>query len=171
MNIFYLDRCPVDAAVYHCDKHVVKMCSELCQQLVSASLANGKVLDDMPSTKAGNPMKGGYHRHPCTVWVGTSLPNYLWAAHHGIALCNEYHYRYRKRHWCHTPIEQLLSWADDLAFPQSDATPPAQAMPDDFHMPDPVDAYRAYYSYKTSIMDVSYKRNREQPWWLQREAA
>ena len=33
MNIFFLDYCPVKAAEFHCDKHVVKMIVETTQML------------------------------------------------------------------------------------------------------------------------------------------
>ena len=33
MNIFRLDNDPISAAIYQCDKHVVKMCLETAQLL------------------------------------------------------------------------------------------------------------------------------------------
>ena len=36
MNIFYLDKDPVKAAQYSCDKHVVKMILESAQMLCTA---------------------------------------------------------------------------------------------------------------------------------------
>ena len=36
MNIFYLDKDPVKAAEYSCDKHVVKMILESAQMLCTA---------------------------------------------------------------------------------------------------------------------------------------
>ena len=36
MNRFILDKGPITAAKYHCDKHVVKMILEECQMLSSA---------------------------------------------------------------------------------------------------------------------------------------
>ena len=36
MNIFYLDKDPVKAAKYSCDKHVVKMILESAQMLCTA---------------------------------------------------------------------------------------------------------------------------------------
>jgi hypothetical protein len=146
------------------------MCSELCQQVASASLARGKRPEDMPLTKAGTPMKGGYHNHPCTQWVGEAALNYLWAVYHGLALCNEYRYRYRRRHFCQSALVQMAEWQDDLSFPVTGATEPALAMPEEFQLPGrPVDSYRQYYSYKTSVMDVSYRRGRTEPDWLRRD--
>ena len=36
MNIFHLDKNPIKCALYHCDKHVVKMILETAQMLSTA---------------------------------------------------------------------------------------------------------------------------------------
>ena len=36
MNIFHLDKNPIKCALYHCDKHVVKMILETSQMLSTA---------------------------------------------------------------------------------------------------------------------------------------
>ena len=96
MNIFVLDNDPKVAAQLHADKHVVKMVLELYQQMGSAMRRHGATDKDMPLTAKGTPLKGGYHNHPCTRWVGDTRANFEWAAEHAIALCEEYTYRYGK---------------------------------------------------------------------------
>ena len=89
MNIFILDADPVTAAEMYCDKHVPKMVVELYQQMGSALRRHGATDDQMPLTQAGKPLKGGYHHHPCTQWVGGSRANYAWAWLHGKQLWRE----------------------------------------------------------------------------------
>ena len=69
VNIFVLSRKPQRAAVYHHDKHVVKMPIELGQMLSTACRLSG--------VPAG--YKVAYQNHPCTLWVRASLSNWLWA--------------------------------------------------------------------------------------------
>ena len=143
MNIFVLDKDPVKAAQMHCDKHCVKMVLELYQQLGSAVRRHGATDHQMPLTKAGTPLKGGYHNHPCTLWVGDSRSNYGWATDHAVALCREYTHRYGKQHACQKGIEQLLGMSHLI--PQDQPTPFAQAMPEKYKNHNAIKAYRDYY--------------------------
>ena len=133
------DRDPVVAAQSLPDRHIVKMPVETVQMLVSACLRH----DIQPKviTKAGTHHKGGYHKHPCTVWAGDTSQNALWLLHHGFALCHEYTKRYGKVHFAQG---QLATLADPVHFdlPLNGFTSPAQAMPEHCKHPDPVVAYR-----------------------------
>ena len=92
MNIFYLDKDPIEAAKQSCDKHVVKMIVESAQMLSTAHrMIDGKEYTD--KTKAGRRIKRWKHPntnlektlykachtgHPSTVWVMQSAYNYHW---------------------------------------------------------------------------------------------
>tara|TARA_R100000951_G_scaffold9424_1_gene8352 strand:+ start:368 stop:829 length:462 start_codon:yes stop_codon:yes gene_type:complete len=130
----------------YCDKHSPKMVVELLQQLGSAVIRHGATPDMMPLTKKGTPLKGGYHRHPCTIWCGDSRANYVWATLHAIELCEEYTRRFGKTHFCEKGILQLVYMAHLI--PEGELTPFAQAMPDEYRNDDAVVAYRAYYHSK-----------------------
>ena len=157
MNIFVLDTDPIEAARMYCDKHVPKMVVELLQQLGSAAIRHGATPEQMPLTKKGTPLKGGYHNHPCTVWCGESNANYSWAFLHAIELCKQYTIRFNKTHFCETGIRQLFDLMPLI--PIGKLTPFALAMPDE-HRPigidivyhargdDAVQAYRRYYHTK-----------------------
>ena len=147
MNIFVLSYVPETAAQHYCDKHTPKMCVEMLQQLGSAVIRHGATPEQMPLTKKGTPLKGGYHNHPCTRWCGDSRSNFMWAARHAVELCQEYTRRFGKTHFCETGIRQLQGMA--YMIPQGTLTPFAQAMPDEYKRDDAVDAYRAYYHSKT----------------------
>ncbi len=122
MNIFILDLDVKKCAQYHVDKHVVKMILETAQLLCGVHHVTDQVTDQVP-------YKLSHKNHPCSIWARESLSNYLYLCELGLELCNEYTYRYGKRHksqdvieWCLTNKPNIL----DKGF-----TEPAKAMPDE----------------------------------------
>lgn len=90
MNVFYLDTDPALCAEYHCDKHVVKMCTEYAQLLGGAHLQHGSWKPEMYRPQnLGNR----YVR-----WAGGSAANYAWLYDLWLALGREYTRRYGKVH-------------------------------------------------------------------------
>jgi len=85
MNIFVLSSDPIEAAQMLCGKHVVKMPLESAQLLCS------------PYPKGAAPYRRTHYNHPCAVWARESLGNYLWLVEHGLALCDEFNSRYKKK--------------------------------------------------------------------------
>jgi hypothetical protein len=81
----------------------------------------------------------------------------------GLSLCEEYTYRYGKRHksqdvieWCITNIPNLRE--------NGDVTPFALAMPDECKVNTAVDSYRLYYI--THKKGFSTWKNRNKPEWF-----
>ena len=165
MNIFVLSYDPVEAAEMHCDKHCVKMVVELYQQLGSALRRSGATDEQMPLTQSGKPLRGGYHHHPCTKWCGDSRENFEWAAEHGIALAEEYTFRYGKTHSCEAGIRQMADMSHLI--PSDRMTPFAQAMPEEYHNQSSVDAYRDYYWHDKRLnIKCEWNKGRQAPeWW------
>lgn len=150
MNIFILSEDPVIAAQSHCDKHVVKLILESAQMLCSV----------FPAGQA--PYKRTHYSHPCSIWARTSKQNYEWLINYGLALCNEYTYRYNKTHksmaviqWCRDNMPML---------PDSGLTRFAQAMPDKYKCEDVVQSYHNYYiGEKTKLLTYT---KRKPPEWI-----
>lgn len=94
MNIFFLDEDPKISAIYNVDAHVIKIITEINQQLACA-YPNGFA-----------PYKHSHRNHPMTRWCISSLSNFNLAIQHGEALCAEYTYRYEKTH----KGEAILNW-------------------------------------------------------------
>lgn len=149
MNIFVVDRDPVQAAKDLCDKHVVKMILETAQMLCTTH-------------KGGAPYKPSHMKHPCTIWASVSMDNYEWLLSHGFALCEEYARRYGKRH----KTQDVLEWLDANRpqIPRIGLTPFAQAMPDEFKHHDAVEAYRNYYIGAKSKIAV-WNHSTKPSWW------
>lgn len=133
MNIFYLHKNPKICAQYHCDKHVVKMILETAQILSTVHWMNN----------GEGPYKPTHKKHPCVIWANESKSNYLWLIDLGLELCEEYTYRYGKRHKSEAVIKKMkkkIPKIKDLGI-----TKRPQAMPEEYRHPNAVTAYRRYY--------------------------
>ncbi len=127
-------------AQYHCDKHVVKMILETAQLLCGV---HHVAVHDTVHDTAHVPYKLSHKNHPCSIWARDSMSNYLYLCEIGLALCEEYTYRYGKRHKSQEVIEWCLMnkpQIQDVGF-----TTPPKAMPDEYKTEDVIESYRKYY--------------------------
>ncbi len=166
MNIFFTDRNPHTAAQSLPDKHIVKMPVETVQMLVSVLMRHDVAHDVV--TKAGTLHRGGYHRHPCTVWAGDRGLHAFWLLMHGQALCDEYTHRYGKVHACQHQLDRVKELLHQCNFAQTGWVEPAQAMPDECKHADAVTAYRTYMRHKVDSKPWSFvwAKGRPAPDWL-----
>lgn len=140
MNLFYLDRDPVEAARMQCDKHVVKMILETAQMLSTAHIE----LDGQQVA-----YKSTHKNHPSTVWVRSSAAAYEWAYKHMMALGREYTKRYGKVHKTIAEHAEMLSQLPDaLVHCVKPFDVPPQCMYDECRRDDTVLAYQLYYNAK-----------------------
>jgi len=140
VNIFFLDWDVEKNAQYHCDKHVVKMILETAQLLCGVHHVTAH---DTTHDTAHVPYKLSHKNHPCSIWARDSMSNYLYLCEIGLALCEEYTYRYGKRHKSQEVIEWCLMnkpQIQDIGF-----TTPPKAMPDEYKTEDVIESYRKYY--------------------------
>ena len=153
MNIFILDRDIRRCARYHADQHVVKMILESAQMLCTVvNEAGGKA-----------PYKTTHVHHPCTLWTGQSLSNWLWLQKLAMALNDEYRYRYgaSKDHKSAVIVKNLpVPPIEDKGLTEF-----AQAMPEQYRVPgDAVAAYRRFYAGEKSRFARWTRRSR--PKWF-----
>lgn len=158
MNIFFLDKDVVKCAQYHCDKHVVKMILETAQLLCGAHYTTNQVTDQVP-------YKLSHKNHPCAIWTRKSLSNYLYLCELGIELCNEYTFRYEKRHKSQDVIEWCI--VNKAKIPDLGFTDPPKAMPDIFKVESTTESYRNYY--RGAKKDFATWKKRETPEWFLEE--
>jgi hypothetical protein len=197
MNIFALSVDPKEAAKAHADKHVVKMILEACQMLYTAhwicvhpelllhrapiKIAAAQKLLSVPEHMATAPKRKSadaepgfrpvHLHHPCTVWVRTSLANYMWLTELALAIANEYEYRFAcnskgkdKAHSCKAHARWLQRNPPPL--PEVPRTPFALAMPDEYKMPDPVASYINFYTGSKKERGLTTYTRRAPPVWI-----
>lgn len=153
MNIFRLDTGYSKSAIYHCDKHVVKMALEQTQIVHTALYTHGLREDWL--YKPFNPA------HPSCRWAMETRKNFEWVVHHGLCLCIEYASRYRKSHKCFELLQKAMEQSHII--PAGRLTPQLLAMPDQFKSNDIVHAYRLYYA--GSKYRFAVWKHFEPPWW------
>jgi hypothetical protein len=157
VNIFFVHKDPIEAAISLVDSHVVKMILESCQLLSTAH----RILDGVPvkdKTKTGRNVtryqlsdnrndvlyQATHINHPSSVWVRKSNNNYNWLHAHLMGLLNEYTYRYGKIHKCMDIAVALYSLPNNI--PVAHFTPPTPAMKPEFLIDkDSLKSYRNYY--------------------------
>jgi len=155
VNIFVLDRDIRTCARYHADQHVIKMILESAQMLCTVVNQNG----------GKSPYRSTHYKHPCTLWAGRSLSNWLWLRSLALALNDEYRYRFRTSldHESAFVVRQLSS--PRIADPG--LTEFAQAMPDRYKVKgDAVEAYRRFYIGEKSRF-AKWTRRKPPRWFVE----
>lgn len=182
MNIFVLDNDPVIAAQLQCDKHVVKMIVESAQMLSTAHRMLDGFVEKRPS-KSGKRIidywvhpndnlesvlyKAVHHKHPSTVWTMESNNNYNWHYVHFCALCDEYEYRYGKKHSTDLLLRELLATPPHkIPIGYKTKQPLAMKSNPECMFPDVVKSYRAFYQTKQKRFNMVWT-NREIPEWFE----
>lgn len=161
MNIFILSLDQAECARMHADQHVGKMLLEVCQLLCNAhpvpSGASGGDFLLTPWLRLAQgvlPYRHTHINHPCSVWVRQNGHNYCWLVKLAYELASEFEHRRDKAHGCLPVIDWCAAHAAQAQFVGTPGalTPFAQAMPEQYRGPDPVQAYRAYYSAEKRIL-------------------
>ena len=162
MNIFYLDKDPTKCAQYHNDSHCVKMILEYAQMMCTAH----RELDIISKNSLMDVTlyKSTHKNHPSAKWVRESYYNYSWLYQLWSSLCNEYTYRYCKRHLTDTKLRKLLYHPPKHISDTKPFTQPPQAMPDDVKNTDSIVAYRNYY--KTHKEHLAKWTERQRPLFM-----
>ena len=179
MNIFAVSDDPVEAAQMMCDKHIPKMIVEAAQMLSTAHRMldgnmekrrskSGKVMVkyyEHPNSNLESTLYKAVHfAHPCTVWTMETKQNYLWHYEHFVALCDEFEYRFNKKHATRDKLSEALR-TPPSAIKDSVRTPFAIAMKayPECIVKDPVQSYRNYYHFKQF---AKWEKGRPAPhWW------
>lgn len=176
MNIFAIDKDPIQSAMWMVDKHVVKMILETAQLLSTAHrILDGEQYTD--KTKTGRNVKrwrlpddretvlysATHINHPSSVWCRANNNNYNWLYCHFLGLLAEYTYRYGKHHKCEIMRDALMRAPYNIKIDY--LTPVTPAMPDEYKVPhDSVASYRNYYRVAKARMHKWTKR--EVPEWI-----
>jgi hypothetical protein len=175
MNVFVVSCSPIESAQMLPDKLVNKMIVESCQMLAVIYSKWYHNWGTIPK-KDGTPYataKGAFRNHPCTVWAAESEPNLAWLIKHGLALCDEFEYRYKKPHASLKSLKlaeeifklntgrTLECWREVKKF--------TRAMPDGLKYDttiDDIEAYRQYMNTKSWASDNYVRCPERKPIWM-----
>lgn len=175
MNIFVVDRDPLQAAQMLPDRHVTKMILESAQMLSIVYSPHywdiGEIMkvDGTPFKTA----KGAFKNHPCTIWAAESQPNCAWLIQHAVGLCSEFKLRYGKLHG----LTKSLFNAKKLYHKVAGSTildylmveKFARAMPEDLKFNDTIDdvtAYQLYVNTKPWVWENYLRIPERRPSWI-----
>ena len=176
MNIFVLSECPIEAAQFQCNAHVVKMILESAQMLSTAHrILDGELsiiekngrkckVYTLNDERDGQMYKATHINHPCSIGCRESTSNYDWLYNHFLMLCEEYQYRYNKIHKTDSLLGEILATHPDN-LPEHGMTRFALAMPDEFKMDNVVESYRLYYSSKIKDFKMVWKNSGPPEWF------
>ena len=162
MNIFVTDSNTSTCAIYHTDRHTVKMPIEL-SQMVSFVYHHQEFWDE-PKPQLLMEFSKGHDKHPCSLWIQQNLSNFMWTCELGIKLIEEYRFRYNSEK--HQRCYLIFDWALNN-LPNLDIecmTPFVKAMPEEYKVDCSVQSYRNYYKYGKT--DLHKWTKREKPEWI-----
>lgn len=157
MNIFYLHTDTTECAKQHLDKHVVKMILEYAQLLSTAHrLLDGTEYEGrtvsgtrkamrwlLPDERETGLYMASHMKHPSGIWCRETSRNYMWLYSLWRDLMREYTFRYGKHHVAEKLIPYLDNLPKNIKF--DGMTPMPQCMPDQYKVPDSIEAYHNYY--------------------------
>lgn len=164
LNIFVLDKDPIQAAKFSCDKLVIKMVLESTQLLCTAhNILDGEGIKRESRGELITLYKTTNKNHPCSIWVRKTSSNYKWLYDYSVELCKEYTRRYGKTHKCQIPL-YLFLFNSPKNILEGDLTEFVQCMPDQYKNEDVVTAYRSYYLSEKKRF-AKWKMGNIPEWW------
>ena len=168
MNLFILSLSFKECAEFMFDKHVSKILLEAVQMLCTTV----QIVD--PENEIKNKIKLYkicHKNHPVTIWMRSSLENYMWTLDLIEAMHEEWKFRYdhpaEKMHKSYIVAQYLRQFAPSAdKFPSQGLSPFALAMPAECKSNDPIASYRKYYQTLEKQQFASWKK-RDKPEWYQ----
>lgn len=164
MNLFILDINPSKSAEYHCDKHIVKMPTETAQMISFVYHDNQLWSEEIPECIMG--FSKTHYKHPCSIWIRESLSNFKYACMLGLALYEEYQFRYNKPDK-HQRAKNIFEFAlnNPPAILDKGLTPFALAMDEKYiQHQSPIENYRNYY--RIGKQHLFTWKNRQKPHFI-----
>lgn len=164
MNLFILSDNKRRSAIFHADRHIVKMPLETAQMLSFAYYHPDLWDGGIPPIIMG--FSKTHDLHPCSKWIRESVENWKYAAEFGLELYEEYQYRYNQPDK-HQRAFQIFHFAlnNPPGLPSKGLTRFAEAMDDKFKISDcPITNYRNYYQNDKSHL-FKWKM-RQPPYWI-----
>ena len=163
MNLFILDKDPHQSAIYHTDRHIVKMPTETAQMI--SFVYHDKQLWNKEIPGFIMQFSKTHYKHPCSIWIRESLSNFLYACSFGIELYKEYQFRYQQPDK-HERAKSIFQFAFENPPNLKDKglTEFAKAMDKEYICSDAIESYRNYY--RQGKIHLHSWKNRNKPFWI-----
>ncbi len=142
MNIFYLDKDPIEIAKAHHNKHLVCMIKEKAQLLsTTIRICDESYADTCYLYKLTHP------NHPCNKWLRASKQHFMFTVRLFKALHDEYVYRYGRTHLSFDKCyENIVNW--DCCIEDNGWIDPPAVVPSTCRQKETViETYRECYRY------------------------
>ena len=172
-------------AMFHLDRHVIKMIAESTQMLVTALAAPSHItiaaLEALPTVAGAlpcKPLSAGMRKHPCTQWTAARIEHFNYLACLALQLCHEHQYRYplSAEHAYMPWLQALVKQLTDCGYGQCHALPTQFAVAvkdtdkrsvatDHFTA---LDIYRDYYV-RDKRSFATWKKRMKPVWFILRE--
>ena len=189
MNTFILSNDPKEAALFHCNRHVIKMILESAQMLCAShwihllrsagkEVDNFKRIRDAQSWAFSNtpvdfhpPWRMSHLRHPCTLWTAENISNYNWQLSLCESLLEEYTARYDGKTHKAKLVADWLKTNKPIDIVDAPLTNFPVCMKDDFKVYksegiiDVVASYRNYYV-KDKVRFAKWEPRSTTPEWF-----
>lgn len=167
MQIFVVEKDPVDIARALCDKHVLSQIGETAELLALAHVIHKEGIPPLHRLK---PRLGHAH-HPCAQWVSRSAGNYRWAVDLALALCQEYTHRYQHgEHAYQAEVARMMHPPFPMLQQNKPRTPHVIVVPEAYLFKrNPVKSYRGYYHLKAQRMMMRWTRRLSPKWFTANE--
>lgn len=142
------------------------MTLETAQLLSTALTYRTDWRDGMDDYERSYLYRSTHNHHPSSKWCRKTSSNFKWLVDHGLALADEYTYRFGRIHKSRRVIEACAT-ALNYADMSEPLTPFAMAMPDKYKTDDPVLSYRLYYLEEKATFKNNWTlRRKDLPNWL-----
>lgn len=163
MNLFILSLSVTECAQFMFDKHVSKIILEAAQMLSTA-------VNIIEPEHNLTTYKTCHINHPVSIWVRSSLENFMWTIDLVEAMHDEWKYRNdHPTYKLHKSYEMAMylkqHHPSSDKFEKKGLTPFAQAMPNEFKHDDPIIAYRQYYQKDDQKRRIGTWKKRDRPYW------
>lgn len=123
MNIFMTDDHPYKAAENLDDKRVCKMIIESMQLFNNVIHKNDLYHLQPISPLSKERYKIVFPSHPCSLWLGKSLENYMWLRDHMMGLFDVYESIYKKEHSLRENVGKISIASRKIKFSEEEMLP------------------------------------------------
>lgn len=165
MNILYLDAHPVLCAQFLCDQHICQTSSKYCQLL--ADCYSLYKLSESPIYIAKNSNKRYFNtNHPYSKWIRSNLTHFWWLQNLTREIIFEYEKRFKQPNYNKSFLNWTYNWQPVYSSDPQNLQDPPRRIPDIFKHDNIITAYRNYYRYQSTKIEMTWTDIKKPEWMI-----